>query len=183
MTGLAQINVVGGMTMAVFRGTGPKVIALPVRNYHRTNGSNPPADPNAVGALWKTPVEIRFSDVLIPACKAGDILDCRFMMEASNKISPPDTVELAGGLFLTQSAVGIEGIPLDGTYVAVNVDAARHHEDYSVTGVATVPHDGDWYVGAMMYGGGGSYSKPGDYLTVEQGPKYNALTVLRFRSG
>lgn len=184
MTTVQARLVVGNVThIESFQAARPieKATTLPLRNYSWSVGVDPPADPSVQGAVWKTPVFVRLADVLIPECKAGDRLTVRFCFEASNKVYRTVSVmELSWNVFLTQSRTAIEGIRFPGGAMSVNVDAIRHHEDAHYTGAIAVPYDGDWYVAATVYGGGSSYSLPGDHFKVEVG--YGSLEVDRARN-
>lgn len=166
MTLLVNIALPGAAIVDRFRSPRPieRVALLEARNYNA-----PGADP--------FPVRHRFAQVVVPKCRAGDLLEVEFDMEASNAL--PNLIELAWSIRLTQSRDGFEGIRFPGASKAVNVTPAMHHYPVQECCAMRVPSDGDWFVIAMVYAGGGSWSVPGEYVTVERG--YGDFTVKRTR--
>jgi len=123
------------------------------------------------------PDRVRFADVLVPDCRAGDWLDVVFLYQITNNL--PYDVENSWRLILTQDASGIEGIRAPGR--GYNIMPGIHHGPGADQWRVVVPSDGDWYVAAVVYAGGGSYSKPGDTVVVDVG--YGSLSAIRVRSG
>lgn len=142
-----------------------RVAILPVRNY----GPPPIPDP--------FPVRHRFAQVVLPKCKAGDVIEANFSMQVSNALSYQ--VEVAWSLRLTQSATGFEGVAIPGTSKATNVTWAQHHCPVSQFGRGRISSDGDWFLIAMVYAGGGSQTQPGDQIVADLA--HGAFDVTRTR--
>lgn len=142
-----------------------RVAILPVRNY------GPPPIPEPF------PVRHRFAQVVLPKCKAGDWVEANFSMQVSNALSYQ--VEVAWSLRLTQSATGFDGITIPGTSKATNVTWAQHHCPVCQYGRAKIPSDGDWFLIAMVYAGGGSQTQAGDKIVADMG--LGAFDVTRTR--
>lgn len=142
-----------------------RVGMLAVRNY------GPPPIPD------RYPVRYRFAQVIVPGCKAGDLIEAQFDMQVSNKLSY--VVELAWALCLTQDAAAFDGVRLSGASNAINVTPQTHHQPVEENASIRIPSDGDWYVIAMVYAGGGSQSLPGDLMNVDCG--YGSFEITRTR--
>lgn len=140
-----------------------KVSTLKVLNYG-------PGTPNVF------PDRVRFADLLVPGCKAGDVLDVAFQYQITNNLAYD--VENAWRLILTQDATGIEGIRAPGR--GYNITPGMHHGPGADQWRVVLPYAGDWYVAAVVYAGGGSLSHAGDTVPVDGG--YGSLTVTRFRN-
>lgn len=122
------------------------------------------------------PDRVRFADLLLPGCKAGDVLDVSFAYQITNNLTYD--VENAWRLILTQDATGIEGIRAPGR--GYNITPGMHHGPGADLWRVVVPSAGDWYVAAIVYAGGSSYSQAGDTVAVDVG--YGSLSVLRIRA-
>ena len=139
-----------------------KVSILNVWNY------GPPPLPHQL------PDRVRFADVLISGCRAGDILSVTFSYQVTSEL--PYYVELCERVVLTQSADSISGDMICDE-IGENFNRDIHHKSRQRCGLVQIPSNGDWYVAAIVYAGGSSLSQPGDTINVNVG--YAQLDVLR----
>lgn len=122
------------------------------------------------------PDRVRFADLLVPGCKAGDVLDVSFQYQVTNGLAYD--VENAWRLIITQDATGIDGIRAPGR--GYNISPGMHHGPGADLWRVVVPTAGDWFVAAVVYAGGSSLSKAGDTVAVDV--NYGSLSVLRVRA-
>lgn len=125
----------------------------------------------------------RFMHVMIPNCKAGDIIDVEAMVEVTSEWS---LTEFCAGLVLTPDATGTAGIqdlpndlfaiglgenPPNGVWVSKisggNLTLSMHHYPLTPGGIIVVPegYSGTLYVAMIGYADAGAFT--GRNVTIE----------------
>lgn len=124
------------------------------------------------------PDQVRFADVFVPGCRADDVIFCSFTGQVSTKLRY--NVELSSKLVWTMSPAGIDGQSFTGRGgQSTNITRDIHHGIIRQAAALRLHRDGDGYVAAIVYAGGGSYTRSGDQIEVNIG--YGSLDVMRFR--
>jgi hypothetical protein len=133
------------------------------------------------------PVRIRVADVYLPNCLAGDIVQFNFGIEATNM--QYYAVEFTGKIVLTEDSSGINGTAVSqerGYNISPQVDQygevfhGLHHGVAERAGSCVIPSDGDYYLAAIYYAGGSSFTQSSESLKLESG--YGDFSAIRFRS-
>jgi len=122
------------------------------------------------------------ADVLVPGCKAGDILSVESAFQATTtQPAGGRNIEFTGRLIFTPSQTAVNGPIISqagkgagGLGIGYNITPAMHHGIINITGTYRVPFDCDGYVAAILYGG----DEVESWLTLDTG---GHLNVTRFR--
>jgi len=135
-----------------------------------------------------TAVKIRIAQLKIPNCKAGDIISFDFGVEVTNR--QYYAVEFTGKIIFTPNAYpsitggkvvsgerGYNISPQTDHYG--NVFHGMHHGTDQRSGSFVVENDGDYWLAAIYYAGGSSFTQRSEALKIEKG--YGEFTAVRYR--
>lgn len=135
-----------------------------------------------------SPIRQRVAHLFLPDCKTGDIVQFHYSMEVTN--DQYYAVEFTGKIILTaEEYPSINGCKLvsdeRGYNVSPQVDQngnvfhGMHHATDDRSGSFVIDSDGDYWIAAVYYAGGSSFTQTSESLRIE--PNYGDFTAVRFR--
>lgn len=147
--------------------------SLPIRDYPRMG----------------SPIRQRIAEIHLPNSKAGDIVQFNFGFEVTN--NQYYAVELTGKIILTQelypSIVSIKDVSKERGYnVSPQNDQygkvfhGMHHGIVERSGTFVIPEDGDYFIAAIFYAGGSSFTQTSEALKIES--NYGDFNAIRIRN-